>query len=451
MQVWPDSEKSDFELRKGEIVGVTGLDGHGQDDFVRIMAGVTNAYDGFTEVNINHGHKYSTIKNLEDAVKHDIEFVSGDRKREGILPNLSIVENLGISMYHKFSKIPGVRFIDWGAINDVVDWEVERLAIKTGPKENLITSLSGGNQQKVMLGRAFATQPKTLVLLDPARGIDLQTKLDLYKQLREFADEGNSVIYMSSELEEFIGFCSRVVVFRNGSIFETFTDSQIKADGILESMFGHRQNTSSEKKSTNQYNDKKQGSAESITVADKKHPDVNKLEDKVKKYNVSKYFEKESQTINPKSKSKKDFSSKDEEQFNNILSSAEKNSKRKNYEEKTQIDPTPELNEYSENDSNKFEDLVASSEQLIKNKGNRSYRNKNNNEGYSDTDEELFNKYSSLTQDQTNERDSNEINTKNTDEEHSLNQGNSVSDSKTFEYNEKDVAQFDKLMSKNKP
>ena len=69
----------------------------------------------------------------------------------------------------------------------------------------------------------------------------------------------------------------------------------------------------------------------------------------------------------------------------------------------------------------------------------------------SDTDEELFNKYSSLTQDQTNERDSNEINTKNTDEENSLNQGNSASDSKTFEYNEKDVAQFDKLMSKNKP
>ena len=135
MQVWPDSEKSDFELLKGEIVGVTGLDGHGQDDFVRILAGVANAYDGFTEVNINHGHKYYTIKNLEDAIKYDIEFVSGDRKREGILPNLSIVENLGISMYHKFSKIPGVRFIDWGAINDIVDWEVERLAIKTGPKE----------------------------------------------------------------------------------------------------------------------------------------------------------------------------------------------------------------------------------------------------------------------------------------------------------------------------
>ena len=237
MQVWSDSEKSNFELRKGEIVGVTGLDGHGQDDFVRILAGVTNAFDGFTEVNINHGHKFYPIRSLEEAMQHDIEFVSGDRKREGILPNLSIVENLGISMYHKFSKIPGVRLIDWGAINDVVDWEVERLAIKTGPRENLITSLSGGNQQKVMLGRAFATQPKILILLDPARGIDLNTKLDLYKQLREFADDGNSVVYMSSELEEFIGFCSRVVVFREGSIFETFIDEQINADGMLESMF----------------------------------------------------------------------------------------------------------------------------------------------------------------------------------------------------------------------
>jgi ribose transport system ATP-binding protein len=244
LQVWPDSNKSDFELRKGEIVGVTGLDGHGHDDFVRILAGVDNAFDGFTEVNINNDNKYFSIKGLDDAIKHDIEFVSGDRKREGILPNLSITENLGISMYHKFSKIPGVRFIDWGAINDVVDWEVERLAIKTGPRENLITSLSGGNQQKVMLGRAFATQPKILILLDPARGIDLHTKLDLYKQLREFADDGNSVIYMSSELEEFIGFCSRVVVFREGSIFETFINEQINADGILESRFGHSQNPS---------------------------------------------------------------------------------------------------------------------------------------------------------------------------------------------------------------
>jgi ABC-type glutathione transport system ATPase component len=252
---------------------------------------------------------------------------------------------------------------------------------------------------------------------------------------------------MSSELEEFIGFCSRVVVFRNGSIFETFTDAQINADGILESMFGHRQNATPEKKSTNQYSDKKQDSNKLNNEAKKNQPD-NKLEHEVKKYNVSKYFEKKTEKINPASVTKKDFSATDEEQFNNILSSTKKNNKRKNYEKKKQIDPTPELNEYSENDSKKFADLIASGEQLIKNKGNMSYRNKKNNEGYSDTDEKLFNKYSSLTQDQTSEQDSNEINTKEKKKEHSLNQGNNASGSKTFEYNEKDVALFDKLMSK---
>ena len=349
MQVWPDSNKSDFELRKGEIVGVTGLDGHGHDDFVRILAGVDNAFDGFTEVNINNENKYFSIKGLDDAIKHDIEFVSGDRKREGILPNLSITENLGISMYHKFSKIPGVRFIDWGAINDVVDWEVERLAIKTGPRENLITSLSGGNQQKVMLGRAFATQPKILILLDPARGIDLHTKLDLYKQLREFADDGNSVIYMSSELEEFIGFCSRVVVFREGSIFETFINEQINADGILESMFGHRQNPSFEKELNSQSTEKNNDQTKLKNLTNKKQSD-NKLETEVKKHNISNYFNKKTEKISPVIATKTGFSAKDEEQFNNILNSTKKNSYKEKFDQKQKNDQYQEKYDYSEND-----------------------------------------------------------------------------------------------------
>ena len=445
MQVWPDSEKSDFELLKGEIVGVTGLDGHGQDDFIRILAGVANAYEGFTEVGINHGHKYFSIKSLEDAIKHDIEFVSGDRKREGILPNLSIIENLGISMYHKFSKIPGVRFIDWAAINDVVDWEVERLAIKTGPRENLITSLSGGNQQKVMLGRAFATQPKILILLDPARGIDLNTKLDLYKQLREFADDGNSVVYMSSELEEFIGFCSRVVVFREGSIFETFIDEQINADGILESMFGHRQNPNPEKVTNNQHVNKNDVST--LNNQTKKNQPDNKLETEVKKNTISKYFNNQTEKINPIKVSKKDFSSQDEDQFNKILSSTEKNSNRKKYETKQKNNPNPKIYEYSENDSKKFEDLIASGEKVVKSKGKSSFRKNKNNEAYSSSDEELFNKYLSSTEDKTDDQILDGLETKRK-EEHLIDQKPNTSESKTFEYNEKDVAQFEKLMSK---
>jgi len=243
VKVWDDGEPVDFDLFKGEIVGITGLDGHGQDDFVRILAGVEQAKQGSPEIRTQDG-EYLALKSLDEAKAQGISFVSGDRKREGILPNLSIFENLLIPLYRTNTHVPGVRFIDWMGLSDIFDWEVERLSIKTGPKSNLITSLSGGNQQKVVIGRSFALHPKILVLNDPARGIDIDTKRDLYKHLREFADEGNSVIYMSSELEEFIGFCSRVLVFRNGSIFDTFIDEDVEPVGILEGMFGQVRNQS---------------------------------------------------------------------------------------------------------------------------------------------------------------------------------------------------------------
>jgi energy-coupling factor transporter ATP-binding protein EcfA2 len=118
------------------------------------------------------------------------------------------------------------------------DWEVERLAIRMGERSNKITSLSGGNQQKVLIGRAFALNPDILVLNDPARGIDVGAKAELYRHLREFAAQGKSVIYLSSEIEEFVGFCSRVLVFRNGSVFDEFTGPDIHPTPILEAMFG---------------------------------------------------------------------------------------------------------------------------------------------------------------------------------------------------------------------
>jgi ribose transport system ATP-binding protein len=238
LKVWPDADPIDFDLIKGEIIGITGLDGHGQDDFVRVLAGVSPAASGFPELNDSSGKRFHPIKSLQEAKQGGIAFVSGDRKKEGILPNMSIFENLLIPLFHDHVRIPGLRFIDWINLSDIFDWEVERLSIKTGPKSDPITSLSGGNQQKVMIGRALALHPKILVLNDPARGIDVDTKRDLYKYLRDFANEGNSIIYMSSELEEFVGFCSRVVVFRNGSIFKTLIDHEVEPVGILEGMFG---------------------------------------------------------------------------------------------------------------------------------------------------------------------------------------------------------------------
>jgi len=231
------SKPINIELHKGEILGVTGLDGHGHDDFVKILAGVQEPHAGTTEV-LNINNKFVKYNTLLDAKKNGISFVSGDRKKEGILPNLSIYENLVVPLYRTTSKAGWLGFVNWLELNGIFDWEIERLNIKTGAKDNLIGSLSGGNQQKVMIARSFAQHPNILILNDPARGIDVGTKKDLYNHLRKFVEEGNTVIFLSSELEEFIGLCSKVIVFRHGSIFDVFENEKVNANTLLEGMFG---------------------------------------------------------------------------------------------------------------------------------------------------------------------------------------------------------------------
>ena len=235
--VWPDSKPVNFEVKKGEIVGVTGLDGNGQDDFVKILAGVQEAHGGITEI-LDNNENFVKYNSLDNAKNNGISFVSGDRKKEGILPNLSIYENLVVPLYKKTSRGGFLGFVDWLELNGIFDWEVDRLSIKTGPRDNLIGSLSGGNQQKVMIARSFAQHPKVLILNDPARGIDVSTKRDLYTHLRNYVEEGNTVVFLSSELEEFIGLCPKVMVFRNGTVFDIFENEKVNADTLLEGMFG---------------------------------------------------------------------------------------------------------------------------------------------------------------------------------------------------------------------
>jgi len=234
------SDPINIELREGEILGVTGLDGHGHDEFVKILAGVQEPHAGTTEV-LNINDEFVKYNTLMEAKKLGISFVSGDRKKEGILPNLSIYENMVIPLYRTTSRAGFLGFINWLELNGVYEWELDRLNIKTGFKSDLITSLSGGNQQKVMIARSFGQHPKTLILNDPARGIDVNTKKDLYIHLRNYVEEGNSVVFLSSELEEFIGFCSKVLVFRHGGVFDIFENEKVNADSLLQGMFGQTQ------------------------------------------------------------------------------------------------------------------------------------------------------------------------------------------------------------------
>jgi ribose transport system ATP-binding protein len=235
--VWPGAKPFDFDLRRGEIVGVAGLDGQGQDAFVRVLAGVATAEQGVVQMAGRDG-TWSPVRTLREAVRGRIAYVSGDRKREGIFASLSIFENMMMPLYREKKRAGILAIIDTPTLAATFKREAENLMIKYGMKDDRITSLSGGNQQKVLIGRGFAMRPDVIVLNDPARGIDVGAKSELYKHLRTFAEEGRAVIYMSSELEEFIGFASRVVVFRDGTPFDAFDGRGLRPKQVLEAMFG---------------------------------------------------------------------------------------------------------------------------------------------------------------------------------------------------------------------
>jgi ribose transport system ATP-binding protein len=204
---------------------------------VRVLAGVMPAAGGLVQV-ANRDDNWTPVRNLAEAAKGKIAYISGDRKREGIFASLSIFENMVMPLYREKKRGGILGFIDRATLGTIFKREADNLLIKFGEKEDRITSLSGGNQQKVLIGRGFATRPDVIVLNDPARGIDVGAKSELYKHLRAFAEEGLAVVYLSSEIEEFLGFATRVIVFRDGAPFDAFEGRGLETKRVLEAMFG---------------------------------------------------------------------------------------------------------------------------------------------------------------------------------------------------------------------
>mgnify|MGYP005988607891 CR=1 FL=1 len=237
LAVWADGGSFDFELLKGEIVGIAGLDGQGQSEFVRTLAGVDAPLAGTITVFSEDG-KPQLVDSLASAQESRVSYISGDRKTEGIFASLSIFENMMMPLYRLRTIGRKIGIIDLTVLRAAFTRESENLLIKYGDRGDRITSLSGGNQQKVLIGRGFALRPKIMILNDPTRGIDGKAKAELYKHLRAFAEKGNAVVYMSSELEEFPGFASRVLVFRHGNIFDAFDGNTLDNHKVLEAMFG---------------------------------------------------------------------------------------------------------------------------------------------------------------------------------------------------------------------
>lgn len=242
LRLAPEAAAVELVVRRGEIVGLAGLEGHGQGEFLQAVSGIRRPAAG--EVRLAREGRAAgrtagptgVINSLKSAVRAGMAYIPGDRKAEGIFANLSVFENFGIACYRRTAR---AGFIDGRRVARMFADQVETLAIRIGRATAPINSLSGGNQQKVVLARALAAAPLVLALNDPTRGVDIGAKRDLYVQLQGLAEAGKAILFLSNEIEEFVGLCDRVAVFRSGSIFVTLAGAEITADAVLAAMFGY--------------------------------------------------------------------------------------------------------------------------------------------------------------------------------------------------------------------
>ncbi len=198
-----------FELRKGEILGFSGLMGAGRTETARAIFGADPKESGDIYIN---GEKV-TINNPQDAVKHGIGYLSEDRKRYGIVVQKTVAENSTMACLENYTK--GL-FIDKKAEKKVAEEYVESLATKTPSVEQLVVNLSGGNQQKVVIAKWLINDCDILIFDEPTRGIDVGAKNEIYKLMNKLASEGKSIIMISSEMTEILRMSDRIVVMCEG-------------------------------------------------------------------------------------------------------------------------------------------------------------------------------------------------------------------------------------------
>ena len=202
-------EDVSFDLHKGEILGVSGLVGAGRTEVAKCIFGLTQKTAGKIEI---FGMEHN-IRSPADAIVHGLVYLPEERKQEGIFPLLSIAENMAMPSLDRFGGLLQMRLPD---MMKEVHGFVERLKIKIGNPKDRITSLSGGNQQKVIIGRWLMKNSKILIMDEPTRGIDVNAKFEIKRELRRFTENGLSIIFISSEIEEVIDVSDRILVMHEG-------------------------------------------------------------------------------------------------------------------------------------------------------------------------------------------------------------------------------------------
>ena len=221
-----------FEVREGEVLGVSGLVGSGRTETMRAIFGADPLDGG----RIILDGKAITVKSPMKAVKQGIGLLPEDRKAHGVLLNMAIRNNITLTKLKAFAGAFGVinHKKETAFINDMVD----KLSIRAGSIENNVSSLSGGNQQKVAISKLLASDCKVLILDEPTRGVDVGAKIEIYKIINALVEQKYAVIMISSEMMEIIGMCDRAIVMRDGSVAGELSKDELTEQNLINYSMG---------------------------------------------------------------------------------------------------------------------------------------------------------------------------------------------------------------------
>jgi ribose transport system ATP-binding protein len=227
-----DDRLTDITLTvgKGEIVGVGGLDGQGQRELLLALFGVLRGVTGSVAVDGRDRHVGSPATAKSDAL--GMALIPEDRKTEGLMLPMSVGDNLSLAALHAMSS--------WGVVDQAAEAQaiaemVAKLRIKVGSVADPVATLSGGNQQKVVIGKWLMTGARIVLLNDPTRGIDVGTKQEMYQLLRDLADAGTAILFYSTDYDELIGCCDRVLILYDGRIVRELSGAAITEANIVAS------------------------------------------------------------------------------------------------------------------------------------------------------------------------------------------------------------------------
>lgn len=221
-------ENVSFEVRAGEIMGIAGLVGSGRTNVAETLFGVTPATAGTIAID----GREAVISSPHQAMLHGLALLTEDRKETGLFLGLSVIENMEIAVLR--DGYTRGAFVEQGRLDQECDAMKELLRVKTPSLDERIGNLSGGNQQKVLIGRWLLTQPRILILDEPTRGIDVGAKAEIHRLIGKLAGQGVAVIMISSELPEILGMSDRIMVMHEGKVTGFLDRSEANQVNIME-------------------------------------------------------------------------------------------------------------------------------------------------------------------------------------------------------------------------